>query len=197
LPTRVFFSFHYQDVSDFRANVVRNRWCLELDADEEAAKVWDNSIWEATKKQGPLALKRMINPAIDRASVTCVLAGTYTYARPWVRYELLKSYLANKHLMTVHINSIPDKFKQTKPQGPNPLSYLGISVSNDGWSYTILEWLNGSWRPYVEIDSVATRRYTRQAGPSSRGRGFQLSQLYRSYDWVGDNGYDNFCTWIK
>lgn len=29
LAKRVFFSFHYKDVSDFRANVVRNSWVTQ------------------------------------------------------------------------------------------------------------------------------------------------------------------------
>jgi hypothetical protein len=31
MAKRVFFSFHYQDVIDFRANVVRNHWLTKKD----------------------------------------------------------------------------------------------------------------------------------------------------------------------
>jgi hypothetical protein len=89
MGNRVFFSFHYQDVIEFRANVVRNHWVAK--PNRTAAGFYDASLWEDTKKQGKTALKRLINSGVDNTSNTCVLIGSSTYARPWVRYELLKS----------------------------------------------------------------------------------------------------------
>ena len=48
MAKRVFFSFHYQDVSDFRANVVRNHWLLK--SDRSTSGFFDASIWETAKK---------------------------------------------------------------------------------------------------------------------------------------------------
>jgi hypothetical protein len=101
MANRVFFSFHYQDVIDFRANVVRNHWLTK--PDREAAGFFDASIWETAKKQGDIALKRLINGGLENTTNTCVLIGTNTYARPWVRYELLKSFKRGNHLLAVHI----------------------------------------------------------------------------------------------
>jgi hypothetical protein len=42
MAKRVFFSFHYQDVIDFRANVVRQHWLTK--PDREAAGFFDASI---------------------------------------------------------------------------------------------------------------------------------------------------------
>ena len=56
---RVFFSFHYQDVIDFRANVVRNHWLTKADRDD--AGFFDASVWETVKRTSPLAVKRLIN----------------------------------------------------------------------------------------------------------------------------------------
>ena len=44
MAKRVFFSFHYQDVIDFRANAVRNHWLTK--ADLEDAGFFDVSVWE-------------------------------------------------------------------------------------------------------------------------------------------------------
>lgn len=44
MAKRVFFSFHYQDVIDFRANVVRNHWMTKPDREE--AGYFDASIWK-------------------------------------------------------------------------------------------------------------------------------------------------------
>ncbi len=92
MAKRVFFSFHYQDVADFRANVVRQHWMTK--PDRESAGFFDASVWETAKKTGSIAVKRLVNGGLDGTSVTCVLVGTETYQRPWVRYELLKSVSA-------------------------------------------------------------------------------------------------------
>ena len=104
MGNRVFFSFHYQDVIEFRANVVRNHWVAK--PNRTAAGFYDASLWEDTKKQGKTALKRLINSGVDNTSNTCVLIGSSTYARPWVRYELLKSFKRGNHIFGVHINGI-------------------------------------------------------------------------------------------
>ena len=49
----------------------------------KAARFHDKSLWEEAKKQGPLAIKRMINGGLDGSSVTCVLIGSQTWRRPW------------------------------------------------------------------------------------------------------------------
>lgn len=53
----VYFAFHYQDVIDFRANVVRKHNFL---GGVEAAGYYDHSIWEDAKTTSPLALKRLL-----------------------------------------------------------------------------------------------------------------------------------------
>jgi hypothetical protein len=82
---KVYFAFHYQDVIDFRANVVRKH---NFTKGVEAAGYYDYSIWEESKKQGDVALKRMINSELNGTSVTAVLIGSWTYSRRWVRYEI-------------------------------------------------------------------------------------------------------------
>lgn len=66
MPRRVFFSFHYDDV--LRANVVRNSDIVSRQY-ERAARFHDKSLWEEAKKQGDLAIKRMINGALEGSSV--------------------------------------------------------------------------------------------------------------------------------
>ena len=85
--TRV-FSFHYRDVVDLRANVVRNHGLTK----DDNAGFFDASLWESVKRSGPAALKRLINDGLENTSVTCVLIDSESYVRPWVRYELLQSF---------------------------------------------------------------------------------------------------------
>lgn len=192
MAKKVFFSFHYNDVVDFRANVVRKHSVTKLNREE--AGYFDKSIWEEAKKKGDIALKRMINSALENTSNTCVLIGSETYARPWVRYEILASFLRGNHLLGVHINAITDKHQQTKDKGPNPLDFLGVRYSSDGKRMTILECKNDKWVDYEKIDSTSSF-----AANVDRGRWdkfYKLSQLYKTYDWVSNDGYSNFSTWL-
>ena len=63
MAKRVFFSFHYQDVIDFRANVVRQH-CVTK-PDREAAGFFDTSIWQSATRMGDPSVKRLINGALD------------------------------------------------------------------------------------------------------------------------------------
>lgn len=193
MAKRVFFSFHYQDVIDFRANVVRNHWMTKPDREE--AGYFDASIWESARRQGETALKRLINGGLDGTSNTCVLVGSQTYARPWVRYELLKSFRRGNHLFAVHINNIKSKEETTKALGPNPLAYVGITYSEDGRAATLWENNGGKWEQYDKIDGSAS--YAVQVPEQYRGKGYHLGNWYRLYDWVADDGYNNFASWVK
>lgn len=55
-----------------------------------------------------------------------MLVGSDTYARPWVRYEILKSFVRGNHLFAVHINGVKGKDQKTKYLGPNPLEYVAV-----------------------------------------------------------------------
>lgn len=192
MAKRVFFSFHYKDVAEFRANVVRNHWRLKLN--REIAGYHDASIWESAKKQGDMALKRLINSGLERTSNTCVLIGSQTYGRPWVRYELLKSFKRGNNIVGVHINSIKCRNQQVKIKGPNPLEYVGVTFSDSGLTATLWEKVNGKWVKYERIDGSASYRV--EVAQKYRGNGYNLSNFFNVYDWVSDNGYNNFATWI-
>jgi hypothetical protein len=193
MAKRVFFSFHYQDVIDFRANVVRQHWLTK--PDREAAGFFDSSIWEEAKRTGDLAIKKLINAGLDGTSVTCILIGSETYSRPWVRYEIMKSFRRGNSLLAVHINSIKGKDQEAKAKGPNPLIYLGVTYSDSGETATLWEKTRGEWQQYAEIDGSASYR-TGGVSEQYRGKGFNLAQWYPEYDWVGDDGYSNFATWL-
>ena len=193
MAKRVFFSFHYADVSSFRANVVRNHWLTKKD--REICGYYDASIWEEAQKQGDTALKRLINAGLNQTSNTCVLIGSQTYARPWVRYEILKSFKKGNHIFAVHINSIKDKSGNTKIKGPNPLRYVGVSFSDSGKTATLYEKNNGKWIEYRKIDNSSSYRVN--VPKKYHGNGYSLDQFYNTYDWVSDNGFNNFKNWVK
>ncbi|HAB15326.1 MAG TPA: TIR domain-containing protein [Verrucomicrobiota bacterium] len=189
MAKRVYFVFHYQDVIDFRANVVRNH---SLTKGLEKAGYYDASIWEESKKKGELALKRMINAELEYTSVTVVLVGTHTYARRWVRYEIMKSAERGNVMLGVQINSIPGKDRLTKLPGPNPFQYLGVTISADGKRATPHEWDGTKWKLYSDLGA-----FTLLEQPvANRGKFFPLTQWFPVNDWVQHNGFNNFNTWL-
>ncbi len=191
MAKRVFFSFHYQDVVDFRANVVRNHWVTKPDRQE--AGFFDASIWESSKKTGPIALKRLINGGLQNTSVTAVLVGSQTYAREWVRYEIVKSIEVGNKVFGVHINQIPDKNKVVKPHGANPFDFLGLTFSADGKKLHMLEYNGNQWVPYNHIPTIDV---TWAVQRTYWGTSHKLSNFYRLFCWQGDNGYQNFSNWV-
>jgi MTH538 TIR-like domain (DUF1863) len=101
----VFFSFHYQrDI--WRANVVRNSGAV---IGEAAAGFRDASLWEEAKKKGDVAIKKMIDGALEGTSVTVVLIGAETANRKYVDYEIEKSIERGNGLIGLRIHNIKDR----------------------------------------------------------------------------------------
>ena len=190
MAKRVYFAFDYEDVSDFRANVVRNH---NFVGGVEKAGYFDSSIWEEAKKKSDLALKRMINAELENTSVTAVLIGSGTWARRWVGYEIIKSIARGNRLLGIHINSIADKNQATKPLGPNPFDNLGLQISADGRQAQPTEWNGQSWQWYSDLEPFAIP----QKPEADRNKHWNLSRWYPTYDWVAGKGYENFTDWIS
>ncbi len=193
MAKKVFFSFHYQDVIDFRANVVRNHWRLKLD--RQSAGYFDKSVWEEAEAKSDIGLKRLINGALTGCSTTCVLIGTHTYARRWVQYEIMKSFRDGKKVIGVHINSIKDKNQVVKIKGANPFSSLGVTYSSSGLTATLKVARGDKWYDYTDIDGTASFQ---TGGVPSRfhGQGYNLTEFCPVFDWVSQDGYNNFGTWV-
>jgi len=191
MAKRVFFSFHYQDVIDFRANVVRNHWLTKKD--REDAGFFDASIWESAKKTSDLAVKRLINSELENTSTTCILVGSHTFERRWVDYEIMKSLERGNKILAVHINGIKDKNGKTKTKGPNPLYYLGYSFDDSGKNLKLHNYINGKWIKYKDLDGWRVN----EVNENKRNNIFRLSTIYPIYDWIDDDGYNNFSDWVE
>ncbi|MCK9373556.1 MAG: TIR domain-containing protein [Sulfuricurvum sp.] len=191
MAKRVFFSFHYQDVIDFRANVVRNHWVTKEHRD--AAGFYDASIWEKAKKEGDIAIKRLINQGLENTSNTCVLIGTETHSRPWVRYEILKSLKRGNHIFGVHINSIKCKKGIMKSLAKNPLDSVGV-YAEDNSSYSLIEHNGKEWIYYKSIDGTEKVNVKHSLVLKKI---LPLSHFFNVYDWDKGDGYNNFADWVK
>lgn len=191
MAKRVYFCFYYQDVIDFRANVVRNHWLTKND--REAAGFFDASIWEAAKKTSDLAVKRLINKGLENTTVTCVLVGSKTFERRWVSYEIMKSMQLGNKIFAVHINKIKGKDRNTKNPGPNPLYYLGYKFNEDGKKIYLYDFVNNKWVVYSDLNSYSVK----QVDEKYRDKIYRLSTDYPIYDWLKDDGYNNFSDWVN
>jgi hypothetical protein len=189
MAKRVYFAFHYQDVIDFRANVVRKHNFVE---GVKSAGYYDYSIWEEAKSNSPSALKRLIDAELENTTVTVVLIGSDTWMRRWVRYEIFKSIQRSNRVLGIHINSIKGKDEKTKPLGPNPFNNLAFEISADGSFVKPTEWKDGNWRYCTDLDPYVLEQ---QPHPN-KGEHLRLTYWHPVYDWVEDNGYENFDSWI-
>jgi hypothetical protein len=188
MASRCFFSFHYQDVIDFRANVVRNHNVTK----DDNGGFFDASIWESAKKQGDLALKRLINDGLNNTSATVVLVGSETCWRRWVRYEIFKSIERGNKVIGIHINSIRDRSGLTKILGHDPFDYLAVAVSEDGNTGTPMEWDGKSWVDYTDLAPFGIA----QQPSERRGKALKLSTWIPVYDWVANDGFNSFAGWV-
>lgn len=190
MAKRVFFSFHYEDVKTFRANVVRNHGVTKQSGQD--AGFFDASIWEDAKRHGDNSIKRLINTNLENTSVTCALIGSQTWERRWVRYEILKSYDRGNKLFGIHINSVKDKNQNTFSQGRNIFDYLGFIISDDGKKLTYYEHDGRNWKIFQDLAPKQTN-FDRQYW----GKGYKLSNWVQVYDWTLNSGYINFPTWVE
>ena len=190
MAKRVFFSFHYNDVISFRANVVRKHDMTK--ETREDSGFFDASIWEDAKKHGDNAIKKLINDNLLNTSITCALIGTNTWERRWVRYEILKSFDRGNKLLGIHINGVRDKYQQTFPLGRNIFDYLGFTINANGTIQTYYEHDGIEWKLYRDLAPKKLINMPEKFWNS----GYKLSNWVNVYDWC-DNGYNNFPTWLE
>lgn len=197
----IFFSFHYQDVSSFRANVVRNSWVTMRDTE---SKFIDKSLWEEAQGKGSATLKQLIDTGMKGTSVTAVLVGSQTWSRRWVKYEIIKSFVTGKGIIPVHINRISSRNQGIIAKGPNPLERLALWIDDECKTITFYELKEGKWilfKDFPTDNNRKTNSFYFEDGWFNKykgGRFYNFSNLFtESYDWVRDDGYKNFSKWVE
>jgi hypothetical protein len=109
-----------------------------------------------------------------------------------VRYELMKSVERGNRLLGIHINSIKGKDQKTKTLGPDPLAHLGLQISDNGKRGQPTVWDGQKWVFYSDLDAFDIN----EQPVAKRGNNYQLSHWYKTYDWVANDGFNNFSSWI-
>ena len=185
MARRVFFSFHFQN-DIWRVNQVRNSG--EFTSVEGTDTFYDNSLWEEAKKKGDTALRNLIADGMKNSSVTTVLAGTDTWSRKWVRYELVKSFERGNGLMTLWIDQVKDANGKTCTRGKDPLKQLYFTISNDGKTASV-QYHNGTeWTAY---ETISTANLPKAAKDAKKGF---LSDFASTHVWTASNA-EEFAKW--
>ncbi len=195
---RVFFSFHYKDV--FRVNVVRKSGEFAQSSSDSGRHIegyYDKSLWEKKRTESDEALRKMIRDGVHNTSAVCVLIGSATWQRPWVRYEIARSVIDGKGLLGVNINSIKHhETGEVNKLGENPCRYRGVAARQNG-SYYLCERRSVSgkykWEWYGKHTTpIEVPKYMKKP---RQGEPLRLSEFVRLYDWK-NNGHANIGAWI-
>jgi hypothetical protein len=189
---RTFFSFHYvPDV--WRAWNVRNSWVVKP-AEQIDRGFFDSSVFEASKKTGVESLKAFLREGVDNSSVTCILTGTGTWQRRWVRYEIARSVVKGNGLLTIYIHGVRNQAGESATQGANPLAQMGVYKANSG--IFLAEWKDSKWVKYEDYTLAIPAGDLWFAAPTSTDV-VQLSNHCMSYDFTAQDGRNNIDGWIE
>jgi hypothetical protein len=203
---KAFFSFHFDDI--MRVNNVRNTWKITHRDSLSNRSFYDSSLWEARKLVNPESIKQLIRSGVLSTSAVCILAGSNTWVRRWVRYEIARAIIDGRGLLTVHLNNINHhQTKGTHPRGRNPLAHMGIAklqsdkrlppqyylyemtLVPDGCGGEIEQWSRYSdHRASVKKPAWLTDPALDYVVP--------FSVDAAEYDYEQDNGHRNIGSWI-
>jgi hypothetical protein len=203
---KAFFSFHFDDI--MRVNNVRNAWKITHPDSSSNRSFYDSSLWETRKLVAQESVKQLIRAGVLSTSAVCVLAGSMTWDRRWVKYEIARAVIEGRGLLTVHLNSI--NHHQTRgphPIGPNPLAHMGIAklqadkrLPPQYYLYELTFVLDGHgdkiehWSPYHDY-TAAVEKPAWLTDPSV-DHVMALSVDAAEYDYEQDNGHRNIGSWI-
>lgn len=192
-----FFSFSYDDVKNFKVNVVRNSWLLNNNNETFI----DGSMWESEKSKGPEFIKKLIDNGMNKTSVTAILIGEDTASRRWVNYEIIKSFERGNGIVGIHINRIRDRYQAISARGDNPLDRLGFQISDDGKKINFYQLLDRKWQLFKDLPEINNKKSNTiyfESGlfRNDFGKFFKFSDKFNTYCWINDEGHKKFSKWI-
>ncbi len=203
---KAFFSFHFDDI--MRVNNVRNGWKITHPDSAQNRSFYDSSLWESKKLEGEEAIKRLIREGVCFTSAVCVLAGSETWDRRWVRYEIARAVIDGRGLLTVHLNGINHHVTRTPhAKGCNPLDFMGVAKLQDN-ALAPVRYVLYEKRRFVGsggISQLGWFRYDDYTQAVSLPKWLNdppvnhvmpLSANAAEYDYVADNGSRNIGSWI-
>lgn len=190
---KVFFSFHYE--GDIRRScIVRKSYIFRPGSKPPSASFYDGSLWEKSQREGGGSLKRLIRQGMAETSVTAVLAGTDTWWRPWVRFEIAHSLFRGNGLFTCFIHNVRDPQDGLAAPGRNPLAFIGLQLRADGRG-NVCELIGNEWRLFELMKRPVP--WPAWMNKPSVGRLHPLGDFAPAYDYHFDDGYNNLAHWAQ
>lgn len=184
----VFFSFHYQrDI--FRVQQVKNHYVTKGNYIE--AGYFDGSLEEKAQKEGDLVVKKLIDNGLYGSSVLCVLIGAETYTRRWVDYEILKSVELGMGVFGVRIHKVKDPKTGADVPGSNPFDFLGYGAKDGKLIPMVLYKTGWQEKQYLSPIWPSAAPYLANTNKPI------LNTLFSVYDWVDNDGFNNFGRWVE
>jgi len=192
MARRTFFSFNYRpDVT--RAWVVRNSWVTKVTHGErDDAGFFDSSVFEAAQRENDETLKRFLREGLNGTTVTCVLVGTETTLRRWVRYEIFRSFMRGNGLLAVRIHTIAGLNGLAAVAGSNPFDALAFAV--DGEQLRFKEYMTAGWQSARDVESMPRSDVAYDLGNLMN---HTLAHLFPIYEWDAGDGFNNLGGWIE
>lgn len=139
---QVFFSFHYNRDA-WRANQVRNMGVVTNDEPLSA------NDWEEVKKGGDDAIKKWIDQQLNMRSCTVVLIGQETASRPWIDYEIQKTWELGKGIVGICVHNLKDKDETQAPKGENP--FAKFTVNGRPLTDVVKTYCNEEWADSKDV----------------------------------------------
>ena len=194
---KAYFSFHFDDI--MRVNNVRQAWKIDHPDAPTMRSFYDSSLWESRKLENPESIKRLIREGVEHTSAICVLVGSETWSRRWVRYEIARAVIDGRGLLAVHLNNLRHHLtKLPSVLGQNPLAYMAVGKVQPSLlappRYYLFEYMAQGWIRYQDhSDPVSLPRYLADPDP---GYVVALSTGTAIYDYVFGNGHKDIGAWI-
>jgi hypothetical protein len=185
----VFFSFHFQrDI--FRVHQVKQHYVTK--GSYKTAGYFDGSLEEKAKKDGDAAVKRLIDNGLIGCTVLCVLIGKETSTRHWVYYEIFKSIESGMGLFGIRIHQMKDPKLGVDAPGRSPFEFSGYGSTDGRLLQPMIKYTDG-WKnaPYLQPVSRSAAPYLANTDKPV------LSSLFKVYDWINDDGFNNFEKWAE
>jgi hypothetical protein len=188
-----------------RVNNVRNAWKIDHPDSALSRSFYDSSLWESKKLEGDEAVKDFIRKGVQYTSAVCVLIGTDTWSRRWVKYEIARAVIDGRGLLAVQINGLNHYQRRTADRpGLNPLYLLGVYRHGNGQYYlyekqlVVLTSLTGQrewqWKSYA--DYTFPVKLPPYLSSPSVGYVMPLSNGTSEYDFAAGAGHRDIGKWI-
>jgi len=120
--SHVFYSLHYE-ADRARTELIRSIAGLSPNLEAKPDE------WATIKRTGDFAIKRWLEQQLRGRSCTIVLIGAQTAARPWVQYEIARSFQLKLGLFGVHIHQLKDAQGKQSSKGQNPFEQLAPELA--------------------------------------------------------------------